>query len=152
MPHLIVPLNSPNSMDIRPRLWKRSGSIIKRCMDRFPTKRAGSTSGGGCGSKTLLRLTLKNAGAASSARICGALQGRARKLGWIDKATWKNKESRDRMLKIYRPLTVVLSARNPELARRLEKSQSLSQQEKPAPKALDLETVWDRAVFQVLKS
>lgn len=50
-------------------------------------------------------------------------------LSWIGKATWKNKESRDRMLKIYGPLTDVLSARNPSVAQELEKSAGVSRDE-----------------------
>jgi hypothetical protein len=73
-------------------------------------------------------------------------------LAWIGTATWKNKESRDRMLKIYGPLTEVLSARNPELARQLEKNPALSQEAKPAPKAPKLEAVLSKAMSQALKS
>ena len=73
-------------------------------------------------------------------------------LAWIDKAVWKNKESRDRMLKIWGPLLDVVSARNPELARQLEKRENLSQAGAPTPKAPDLEAVWNKAMFQVLKS
>jgi hypothetical protein len=73
-------------------------------------------------------------------------------LTWIGKATWKNKESRDRMLKIYGPLSEVLSARNPELARQLDGNQGSSQADKPAPKAADLEVVFNKAMSQALKS
>jgi hypothetical protein len=73
-------------------------------------------------------------------------------LVWIDKATWKNKQSRDRMLKIYGPLHEVLLPRNPDLARQLEKSRNLSHGGKPSPKRPDLETVWNKSMFQVLKS
>ena len=73
-------------------------------------------------------------------------------LSWIGKATWKNKESRDRMLKIYGPLTEVLSARNPALAQELQKSPALLRDEKPAPKVPDLQVAMNKAVLQALRS
>jgi hypothetical protein len=73
-------------------------------------------------------------------------------LTWIDKATWKNKQSRDRMLKIYGPLREVLSARDPELARQLEKSEILLPESKPTRPAPSLDAVWNTAMIQVLKS
>lgn len=71
-------------------------------------------------------------------------------LAWIDKAAWKNKESRDRMLKIYGPLNLVLSARNPDLARSLEKNQNLLQ-DKPTPKQPDMEALWNKSMLQMLQ-
>ena len=68
-------------------------------------------------------------------------------LAWIGKAIWKNKESRDRMLKIAGPLREVLSARNPELSMQLPKSES----SKPAPKAPDLQAVMHKAMSQMLR-
>jgi len=68
-------------------------------------------------------------------------------LAWIGKATWKNKESRDRMLKIEGPLADVLSERNPQLAQLLDKPVA-----KPEPKAPDFGAVMNKAMSQVLKS
>jgi hypothetical protein len=73
-------------------------------------------------------------------------------LAWIGTAAWKNKESRDRMLKIYGPLTEVFSVRNPDLARRVEAIHGSSQTEKPVPKAPDLDAVLSKAMSQALKS
>jgi len=68
-------------------------------------------------------------------------------VSWIGKATWKNKESRDRILKIAGPLREVLSARNPELSRQLPEPES----GKPAPKAPDLQAVMQKAMSQMLR-
>jgi len=67
-------------------------------------------------------------------------------VSWIGKATWKNKESRDRMLKIAGPLREVLSARSPELSRQLPERES-----KPAPKAPDLQAAMQKAMSQMLR-
>jgi len=67
-------------------------------------------------------------------------------LAWIGTATWKNKESRDRLSKIAGPLNDVLSASHPE---------GLMTVDKPAPKPFDPQAVqaaMDKAMAQVLKS
>ena len=68
-------------------------------------------------------------------------------LSWIGKATWKNKESRDRMMKIEGPLADVLSERNPELGQLLDKPAA-----RPKPKAPDFGAVMNKAMSQALKS
>jgi hypothetical protein len=68
-------------------------------------------------------------------------------LAWIGKAKWKNKESRDRMLKISGPLTEVLSQRNPDLALSLDPPAV-----KPTPKAPDFAAVMNKAMSVALKS
>ena len=68
-------------------------------------------------------------------------------LAWIGKAQWKNKESRDRMMKIEGPLAEVLSARNPALANLLEESAA-----KPEPKAPDFGAVMNKAISKALQS
>ncbi len=57
-------------------------------------------------------------------------------LAWIYQASWKNKESRDRMLKIEGPLAEVLSARSPDLAKPSNKPAP-----QPAPQAPDFHTL-----------
>jgi hypothetical protein len=64
-------------------------------------------------------------------------------LAWIGKATWKNKESRDRLSKIAGPLNDVLSSSHPEGAMTLDK---------PAPKPYDPKAAMDKAMSQLLKS
>jgi hypothetical protein len=69
-------------------------------------------------------------------------------LAWIGKATWKNKESRDRMSKIAGPLAEILSARSPELARLLPQEQTNT----PAPKTLDFQAAMSLGISQVLNA
>ncbi|HEV8413825.1 MAG TPA: hypothetical protein VGQ49_09545 [Bryobacteraceae bacterium] len=64
-------------------------------------------------------------------------------LSWIGKATWKNKESRDRLSKIAGPLNDVLSASHPE---------GVMTVDKPVPKPYDPQAAMDKAMSQVLKS
>lgn len=71
-------------------------------------------------------------------------------LSWIGRAKWKNKESRDRMLKIEGPLGDVLSARNPELGRQLP--QRPDPDGKAVPKPPDLGAVMNKAMSKVLMS
>jgi hypothetical protein len=68
-------------------------------------------------------------------------------LSWIGKATWKNKESRDRMMKIEGPLADVLSQRNPALAQLLDPPVA-----RPEPKAPDFGAAMNKAMSQALKS
>lgn len=68
-------------------------------------------------------------------------------LAWIGKAKWKNKESRDRMMKIERPLAQVLSERSPALAQLLDRPVA-----RPAPKAPDFGAVVNKAMSQAWKS
>jgi hypothetical protein len=72
-------------------------------------------------------------------------------LAWIGKATWKNKESRDRMMKIEGPLSEVLSARNPALALLLSKPLD-PPAARPEPKAPDFGAIMNKAMSQALKS
>jgi hypothetical protein len=69
-------------------------------------------------------------------------------LVWIGKATWKNKESRDRMSKIFGPLAGVLSARNPALAALLPQKESGAS----APRKLDLQAAIDLGISQALSA
>lgn len=64
-------------------------------------------------------------------------------LAWISKATWKNKESRDRLSKIEGPLNDVLSASHPEGVMTLDK---------PVSKPYDPQAAMDKAMSQALKS
>jgi len=64
-------------------------------------------------------------------------------LAWIGKATWKNKESRDRLSKIAGPLNDVLSASYPEGVMTLDT---------PAQKPFDAQAALDKAMSQMLKS
>src|SRR5579872_1805625 len=64
-------------------------------------------------------------------------------LARIGKATWKNKESRDRLSKIVGPLNDVLSSSHPEGAMTLDK---------PVPKPYDPKAAMDKAMSQLLKS
>jgi hypothetical protein len=99
-------------------------------------------------------------------------------LAWIGKATWKNKESRDRMMKISEPLSNILSARSPErawealdglaaskiiapempeFAQYVELSQHLGKQSraaqaKPAPPARDPQASMQKAMATALRS
>ena len=73
-------------------------------------------------------------------------------LGKIGAAKWKNKESRDRLLKIWGPLMEVLSARSPELARRIEQEHGSLLESKPAPAAPDFGVVINKAMSQALKA
>ena len=68
-------------------------------------------------------------------------------LASIGRAKWKNKESRDRMMKIEGPLAEVLSARNPTLANLLEKPAA-----RPEPKAPDFGAVMNKAMSKALRS
>ena len=72
-------------------------------------------------------------------------------LAWIGKAVWKNKESRDRMLKIEGPLAEVLSARNPELGRAVPR-QPRPEADSQAPKTLDLHAMMTKAMSQAMQS
>jgi hypothetical protein len=72
-------------------------------------------------------------------------------LAWIGKAVWKNKESRDRMLKIEGPLSEVLSARNPELGRAVTR-QPRPQPARQVPKTLDLHAMMTKAMSQAMQS
>jgi hypothetical protein len=73
-------------------------------------------------------------------------------LAWIGKAKWKNKESRDRMMKIEGPLAEVLLARSPELGRLLPQKPSSEQESTAAPKSPDLQAAMNKAMSQALKS
>jgi hypothetical protein len=64
-------------------------------------------------------------------------------LSWIGRATWKSKESRDRLSKIAGPLNDVLSASHPE---------GVMTVDKPVPKPYDPQAAMDKAMSQVLKS
>jgi hypothetical protein len=64
-------------------------------------------------------------------------------LAWIGKATWKNKESRDRLSKIAGPLNDVLSASYPEGVMTLDM---------PVPKPYDPQAAMDKAMSQMLQS
>ena len=64
-------------------------------------------------------------------------------LAWIGKATWKNKESRDRLLKIAGPLNQALSASHPE---------GVMTVDKPAPQAPDLQAAMNKALSRALQS
>jgi hypothetical protein len=64
-------------------------------------------------------------------------------LAWIGKATWKNKESRDRLSKIAGPLNDVLSASHPEGVMTLDP---------PVSKPFDPQAAMDKAMSQMLKS
>lgn len=68
-------------------------------------------------------------------------------LAWIGRAKWKNKESRDRMLKIEGPLADVLSQRSPDLARSLPPPAV-----RPEPQAPDLAAVMNKSMSVALKS
>lgn len=72
-------------------------------------------------------------------------------LASIAAAKWKNKESRDRMLKITGPLEEVLKARNPALARTLPSSRP-EVQAKPAAQAPDFLAIMDKALSRALNS
>lgn len=64
-------------------------------------------------------------------------------LSWISGAKWKNKESRDRLLKIEGPLNEILSASHPE---------SVMKVERPAPKPHDPQAAMSKVMGQMLKS
>ena len=68
-------------------------------------------------------------------------------LASIGKTQWKNKESRDRMMKIEGPLADVLSQRNPALAQLLDPPVA-----RPQPKAPDFAAVMNKAMSHALKS
>jgi hypothetical protein len=64
-------------------------------------------------------------------------------LAWIGKATWKNKESRDRLSKIAGPLNDVLSPSHPEGVMTLDR---------PVPKPYNPQAAMDKVMSQLLKS
>jgi hypothetical protein len=64
-------------------------------------------------------------------------------LSWISGAKWKNKESRDRLLKIEGPLNEILSGSHPGSVMKLER---------PAPKPADPQAAMNRVMSQILKA
>ena len=64
-------------------------------------------------------------------------------LSWISGAKWKNKESRDRLLKIEGPLNEILSGSHPESVMKIER---------PVPKPADPQAAMNRVMSQMLKS
>jgi len=64
-------------------------------------------------------------------------------LSWISTAQWKNKESRDRLLKIEGPLNGILSASHPESVMKIDR---------PAPKPSDPQAAMNKVMAQMLKA
>jgi hypothetical protein len=64
-------------------------------------------------------------------------------LSWISSAKWKNKESRDRLMKIEGPLNEILSASHPESVMKIDR---------PAPKPADPQAAMTKVMLQMLKA
>jgi len=75
--------------------------------------------------------------------LCGPDPALNEALSWISGAKWKNKESRDRLLKIEGPLNEILSASHPVSVMKIER---------PAPKPADPQAAMNRVMSQMLKS